>query len=567
MLLFLFLCTRKNKAKMNKALITTLPLIAPAMLLLYSFYAARNKTKQNLTKPLQYLGWIGVLISALSGVLVYQFGTLQSALLGRAGLGFALRLDALSVSMFVMIAILGLVILRYSINYLDGEPRKNVFFARMTATIASVELLVLSGNLVQLFVLWVITSICLHYLLVFYRSRPQAIAAARKKFIVARLGDATLLAASIILYAEFGTGSFEEMFTALRGTASLSTPLSGAAILLVLTAVLKSAQFPTHGWLVKVVETPTPVSALLHAGLLNAGPFLMVRMSFLMAEATTASLLLIIIAGFTALFASVVFLTQPSIKVALGYSSIAHMGFSLLICGFGLYSAALLHVVAHSFYKGHAFLSSGSVIDAVRVRKVNLPKRMGSIGRVGLSIAASIGIFAFFCYLWGIQPAEDFSLMATGAIIVMGLSQVISATLDSKGTLQAILQSAGLALLVALAFFSLESGARSLLSAQIPTHKDPVMAIKIATIAVLAVYSAIVILQLFASRIHKNWGYTLGVHLRNGLYANVIFDRMIGSLKNEKFKWANLTVQEESEEVYGPIVDKSELKLEVLSKK
>jgi NAD(P)H-quinone oxidoreductase subunit 5 len=551
---------------MNNSLLTTLPLIAPALLLIYSLYAARSSSTRNLTKPLESLGWIGVLVSIVSGVLLYQYGTLQSDILGWGGLGFALRLDSLSISMFIMIAILGLVVLRYSINYLDGEPRKNVFFARMTATIASVELLVLSGNLAQLFVLWVITSICLHYLLVFYRSRPQAIAAARKKFIVARLGDAALLTATILLYLEFGTGNFEEIFAALQNTQPLSNALSWAAILLVITAVLKSAQFPTHGWLVKVVETPTPVSALLHAGLLNAGPFLMVRMSFLMSEATSASLLLIILAGFTALFASVVFLTQPSVKVALGYSSIAHMGFSLLICGFGVYSAALLHVVAHSFYKAHAFLSSGSVIDAVRARKVKLPKRMGSIGRVGLSIVASMAIFTFFCYLWGIQPAEDFSLMATGAIIVMGLSQVISTTLDSKGTVQAVMQSAALALLVALAFFSLEHGARTLLGSQIPLYKDPANSTKMAAVAVLLLYSVVVLVQLFATRINKNIGYALGVHLRNGLYANVIFDRMIGSLKNEKFKWANLTVREESEEeMYSSTVDASDLKLEVSS--
>jgi NAD(P)H-quinone oxidoreductase subunit 5 len=552
---------------MDHTLLSTLPLIAPAVLLIYALYAVWIPTKtKSLTQPLESLGWIGILVSIVSGALVYQYGTLQSDVLGWNGLGFALRLDSLSITMFIMIAILGLVVLRYSINYLDGEPRKNVFFARMTATIASVELLVLSGNLAQLFVLWVVTSICLHYLLVFYRSRPQAIAAARKKFIVARLGDAALLAATVILYLEFGTGDFEQIFTALQSTDSLSAALSWAAVLLVITAVLKSAQFPTHGWLVKVVETPTPVSALLHAGLLNAGPFLMVRMSFLMSEATSASLLLIIIAGFTALFASVVFLTQPSVKVALGYSSIAHMGFSLLICGFGVYSAALLHVVAHSFYKAHAFLSSGSVIDAVRARKVKLPKRMGSIGRVGLSIASSLAIFAFFCYLWGIQPVEDFSLMATGAIIVMGLSQVISTTLDSKGTLQAVMQSAGLALIVALAFFSLEHGARALLGAQIPLHKDPAYTIKVAAMAVLLLFSAVVLVQLFATRINKNMGYALGVHLRNGLYANVIFDRMIGSLKNEKFKWANLTVREESEEeVYSSIVDTDDLKLEVNS--
>ncbi|MCX2718095.1 proton-conducting transporter transmembrane domain-containing protein [Lentiprolixibacter aurantiacus] len=552
---------------MKDSLLTLLPVVAPAVLLVFSFLAIRKKVSSRLSALSETATWIGVLTAISSGFILYMNGTLQSALLGWQGLGFAIRIDSLSMIMFSMIAILGLVVMRYSINYMDGDPRKNIFMARMAITIAGVELLVLSGNLGQLFVFWVITSICLHYLLVFYRSRPQAIAAARKKFIMARIGDVTLFVATMILYAQFGTGDLDAIFIGIQQKAGLNAALVAAAVLLVITAVLKSAQFPTHGWLVKVVETPTPVSAMLHAGLLNAGPFLMVRMSFLMIASDAASLLLIGIAGFTALFASVVYLTQPSIKVALGYSSIAHMGFSLLICGFGVYSAALLHVVAHSFYKAHAFLSSGSVIDSVRAHKIKVPKRMGSAGHIGLGILASIGIYALFCYIWGVNPAEDFSLMATGAIIVMGLSQVISGTLDSRGTFKAVLQTAGLAFFVALSFFSFEHSARVLLGTQIPAFTNPGFAIKSAAALVLAIYSVVVVLQLFSSRLNKNWGYALGIHLRNGLYANVIFDRMIGSLKNEKFKWANLTVREENqEETKIPVEVIEDLKSEVVSK-
>jgi len=552
---------------MNESLFTLLPLVAPAVLLVFSFLALGNKESHAISRYAESAAWIGLLGAIASGLILYLYGTMQSGLLGWEGLGFAVRIDSLSMIMFIMIAILGLVVLRYSVNYMDGDPRKNIFMARMAVTIAGVELLVVSGNLGQLFVFWVITSICLHYLLVFYRSRPQAIAAARKKFVMARIGDAALFGATAILYSEFGTGDLDAIFQGVQQQTGLNSSLVTATILLVITAVLKSAQFPTHGWLVKVVETPTPVSALLHAGLLNAGPFLMVRMSFLMIESNAASLLLIGIAGFTAMFASVVYLTQPSVKVALGYSSIAHMGFSLLICGFGVYSAALLHVVAHSFYKAHAFLSSGSVIDSVRARKVNVPKRMGSAARVGLGILTSMGIYALFCYIWGVNPVEDFSLMATGAIIVMGLSQIISGTLDSKGTYKAVLQTAGLAFFVALSFFSFEHTARVLLGSQIPSYTNPGFTIKSAAAVVLAIYSAVVLLQLFSSKLNKDLGYTLGVHLRNGLYANVIFDRMIGSLKNEKFKWANLSVREESqEEVNIPAEVIEDLKTEVVSK-
>jgi len=533
---------------MENQLLLIVTLLGPAVLLFLSLAAIVNQKLGRKIPSIifELAGLVGIALAIGLSWSVFQNGIIQTDLLGWEGLGLSLRLDALSMTMFTMIAILAFVVLRFSNNYLEGDRRKNIFMARMATTIASVELLVLSGNLLQLLILWVITSVCLHYLLVFYRNRPQAIAAARKKFIVARLGDLALLAATLLIYFEIGSGDIGEIFAYVQNVEVLSNSLIWATIFIVITAALKSAQFPTHGWLVKVVETPTPVSALLHAGLLNAGPFLIVRMSFLMSESTAGSILLIIIAGFTALFASVVFLTQSSVKVGLGYSSIAHMGFSLLICGFGVYSAAILHVVAHSFYKAHSFLSTGSVIDSVRARKVLTPKRIGSIGRIGLSILTSLSIYALFLYIWGIDPAKEFNLMATGAIIIMGLSQVISSALDSKASWIVVAQTAGLALFIALCFFTFEHGASVLLASQIPTELVPTFTIKSAVIVVLALYSLVILAQLFSPIIGQNkYVYQLGVHVRNGLYANVIFDRIIGSLKNEQFEWANLTMNEE----------------------
>jgi NAD(P)H-quinone oxidoreductase subunit 5 len=530
---------------MQTNLYALVPLIAP--LLLYGLAATLLLKWQ---KPgrlsIELIGWIGIFISIISGALYYFIGPSQSALLGYAELGFSLRMDPLSLTMLIMIALLGFVVLKFSINYLDGDERQHIFVARLATTIASVELLVLSGNVLQLLVFWILTSICLHYLLIFYKKRPQAVAAARKKFIVARIGDLSLLASSILLYIQFQTGDLESIFAQASALMSMNAILTAATILLVIAAVLKSAQFPTHGWLIEVVETPTPVSALLHAGLLNAGPFLMVRMAFLMNMSEPASLLLIFIGGFTAMIASVVFLTQPTIKVALGYSSVAHMGFMLLICGFGVYTAAILHLVAHSFYKAHAFLSSGSVIDMVKARRVSLPSRKGSIVRILSSIGIAMFIYVLFSMVWGIKADEEFALMATGAIIVMGLSQIIAPALDSTGGFKGVLKSAWLAFMVALAFFSLEKGAHYLLHSQIPSQYELSLVVKGAVISILVLFALVVLLQLIAPKLKKgSFAYNLGIHLRNGLYANVIFDRYIGALKKDKFKWANLTVEED----------------------
>ena len=494
------------------------------------------------------IGLAGITVALISVFLVYFNGTMESALLGYMGLGFSLRLDILSVSMLVMISILGFVILKFSENYLDGEDRKNIFFNRLAITIASVDFLVLSGNLFQIFFFWVITSMCLHSLLVFYRNRPQAVTAARKKFIVARLGDISLLLAIAFIYLSIGTGDLSTIFqTVGNSNFVLDGWLTWATGLLVITAALKSAQFPTHGWLIEVVETPTPVSALLHAGLLNAGPFLMVRMSHLMIESTSASLMLVTIGGLTALLASAIYMTQPSVKVALGYSSVAHMGFSLMLCGFGVYTAAILHVVAHSFYKAHAFLSSGSVVELVRGRKFAVPQRKGNILRVAISLFLAVGIYLVFCMLWNIHPDQNFNLMAIGLIIVMGLSQMLASTFDAGGGRKAILLSIGMAIVVSTSFFTLEHGTRVLFGSQIPLVQQPGIVMQNAIWILLISYALVIGLQLLAPRFNKTeFGYRVGVHLRNGLYANVIFDRLIGSLKNEKFKWANLSVQEDS---------------------
>ncbi len=478
---------------------------------------------------------ISISVAAISGFFVVQYGLLESSLIGISKLRFSIRLDPLSILMFSMIAIIGFIVVKFSLNYLDGDDRQGRFIGRMAATIASVQLFVLSGNLVLLFISWILTSVCLHRLLVFYKGRPGAIIAARKKFIVARIADACLLGAVLLLYFQFGTGNLEVIFKDIKiGPSSGMVPagIEAAALLLAFAALLKSAQFPTHGWLIEVMETPTPVSALLHAGLLNAGPFLIIRMAYIMKASTYAPILIIIIAGFTALFASLSFLTQTSIKTALGYSSVAHMGFSLMVCGFGVYPAAMLHLVAHSFYKAHSFLSSGSAIDVIKASTVKKAKRTGSPLRIALGIALAMGVYLGFALVWGIDPVNEFSLLVVGAIIVMGLSRIFTSAIDSNGGITLIFRASLLAITVATAFFTLESATQHLLASQIPEIVKPGFAQIILTGAVLLIFGAVVFIQILAPVLPSKPLYrTISVHLRNGLYANALFDRLVGVLR------------------------------------
>lgn len=511
-----------------------LAVLAPLAFLVAAVVARRHPGRD--LGPTARLGavasWFGVAVSAGAGLAVALGGTVQSPTLGVEGLGLSVRLDALSTVMLAMVALLAVVIVRFSTRYLEGDERHGRFMSRLFLTIAAVEVLVLAGNTALLFLAWVATSLALHQLLVFYPERRGAVVAARKKFVAARIGDALLLGAVALLWVEFGTGDFTTIFSQAPAVFADggSLALTVAAVCLAGAALLKSAQFPTHGWLVEVMETPTPVSALLHAGILNAGPFLMMRFGFVMDGAHVANALLIVVGGATAVFASVVLLTQPSVKVVLGYSSAAHMGFMLMVCGMGAYAAALLHLVAHSFYKAHAFLSSGSVIDEARAAKVPLPQRLGRPSRVLASLGVAIAMYLPLAWLWGMDPTSDPVVLAIGAILVLGTTQLLAPALDSAGTGRAMGRAALAAFGVTSAFFALEVGAHHLLYNTAPhgTGRPGVLLGLMA--AVLVVFATVIGLQILepahgTSERRRRWA----VHLRHGLYANAAFDRLVGA--------------------------------------
>lgn len=490
-------------------------------------------------RPVERLGagatWFGVVVAVAASGLTAWHGLIESPTLGWRGLGLSVRLDPLSMTMLTMISLLAVVILRFSATYLDGDERQGVFLGRLAATFAAVEVLVLSGNLALLVVAWVATSFALHRLLVFYSDRPRALTAARKKYIAARIGDAFLITGAALLYHRFGTGNLEQIFA--RAPAATQTgwafgAIAGAAMCIVVAAMLKSAQFPTHGWLVEVMETPTPVSALLHAGILNAGPFLAIRMAYVIEGARPATTLLIVVGGFTAVFASVVLLTQPAVKVALGYSSAAHMGFMLMVCGMGFYPAALLHLVAHSFYKAHAFLSSGSVIDEGRAAKVVLPLRLGSPLRIASSALIALALYLPLALLWGVDFGGNPIVLAIGGILVIGTTQLVAPAMDSAGPIIGTARATGLALAVTLSFFALEAGAHHLIADTVPgsTGRDGIQLVLIAM--VLAAFAVVVGLQILEpTRPKSARRRAVAIHLRNGLYANALFDRAVGALR------------------------------------
>lgn len=271
--------------------------------------------------------------------------------------------DNLAGVMLLLISFVGMVIVRFSMNYLDGEPAQGRFFRWMSFTIGAALTLVISRNLVMFTAAWMLTSLGLHKLLTHYPERDWAIWTARKKFLISRFGDLLLLAALGLTLGSFGTSDYRDLFAAAalaNPSSEVSWSISLIGLLFVLGAMTKCAQFPFHTWLPDTMEAPTPVSALMHAGIINAGGFMVIRLSPLISLSEAANDLLKIAGLATAIFGSLVMLTQTSVKRTLAYSTIAQMGFMMLECGLGAYSAATLHIVAHACYKACAFLMSGS---------------------------------------------------------------------------------------------------------------------------------------------------------------------------------------------------------------
>ena len=466
-----------------------------------------------------------------AGAALALAGPLRTGTLGAHGIGFGLHLDVLSAVMAALVAFVGLIVVVYSRNYLAGDPGQGRFTRWLCLTLAAVLTLIVSGNLLQLLLAWMATSLCLNRLLLFRPERRAAVLAARKKFVVSRLGDACVAGAAVLIYLRVGsldTAAIAQAVAALREAGAQPAGLQAAALLLVAAALLKSAQFPLHGWLTEVMETPTPVSALLHAGVINAGGFLVLRFAGLISTSPAALDLMVAVGGATALFGSVVMLTQTSVKVSLAYSTIAQMGFMILECGLGAFSVALLHIVAHSLYKAHAFLSSGSVIDLARASWSPSPGGRAHPARTLLAVAVVLGLTLAVGAMFGASALQRPGEFALCAVLLLGLVHLLTQALDERPSAWVLARVAAIAAGVAAAYFALQRGAAALTAGALPAVEPPRGAVDLAVIgAVVAGFAAVSVLQgrLPGAAGETRW-LALHVHLSNGLYVNTFANRL-----------------------------------------
>ncbi len=455
--------------------------------------------------------------------------------------GLSIYYDGVSGLMLTLVSFIGWVICRFSIRYLDGEFTQGRYFRWAAFTIGAVSLMVISGNLLMFVVAWVLTSLGLHQLLLHYSHRPAAQRAAWSKFTISRLGDVALLVALVLTFLQFSTFEFEAIFALLEADRLAGLAPTAQRIwigsLIVFGALTKSAQFPFHTWLPQTMETPTPVSALMHAGIVNAGGYLIIRTSPIVAEATYALAALAIIGAFTACFAAIVMLTQTSIKQSLAYSTIAQMGFMMLQCGLGAYSAAMVHILAHSLYKAHAFLSSGSVLTHRASVAGTHPIPQGDHSAAGLAsilrllaaATSTVTIFLAVMFALGLSLTNKPGGILLGGLLCLALSHWLW-SVWSTGNRRVLLTGIGTVALLSLAYgTSFQIIDAIVTRTVVPTAGGVPLGIVLAI--VLVGFGSLLLLHIgLAGSLRPRWLSTLYVHAANGFYVEPALRRLIGTL-------------------------------------
>jgi NAD(P)H-quinone oxidoreductase subunit 5 len=344
---------------MNIALSSVFLLSIPITLIFASGWSGRASLKNKAT-------WL----VNVSGLIVLLFMAALAAILGLPSLDADAQYisqSKLSLVMMGLVVFMSVILIAFSRNYMAGEPRGGTYWHWLLNTLAAVSLVVISNHLLLFWLGWVSISLALHKLLTFYPERPRAALAAHKKFLLARTAEMSLMAAIILLYQQHGTLLISDLVAhfnavAIGNSVQLTTVDHIAAVLIAVTALIKCAQLPVHGWLMQVVEAPTPVSALLHAGVINLGGFLLILFGPLFIQSAVAQWLVIIVAGLTTVIAALIMATRISVKVRLAWSTSAQMGLMLVECALGLFELALVHLLTHSVYKAYAFLNSGSAV-------------------------------------------------------------------------------------------------------------------------------------------------------------------------------------------------------------
>lgn len=381
-----------------------------------------------------------MLASLLLGVL---FTTGQTTEIRMGGSWGILTVDPLGILMAVLITGISLIVRIYSVKYMAEEAGYGRFFILLDLMVASLLIMGSAGDLLTLLIAWHLVGVVLYFLLGFNLRSATSSRYAFWTLITYRIGDVAMVVAAVILYYTYGTWSLTGIFEAIRQNPGAHqygsfTVEEITGFLIALAAFARSAQFLLHTWLPYTMGGPTPVSALMHVGIVNAGGFLINRFATIFAQTELVLHVIFFVGLVTAIVGSVLMLTQNDIKKALGYSTMGQMGFMVMECGVGAFSLAIYHLIAHGFFKGTLFLGAGSAMSKARkhdgrpkqdlytfaVERMTAVKRQPWIAMAFITIAVPIAII--FVAHWLV--AKDF-YQKQGAIILLFFGWVTGAQL------------------------------------------------------------------------------------------------------------------------------------------
>jgi NADH-quinone oxidoreductase subunit L len=337
---------------------------------------------------------VGLVVVAWVIGMVVAFGALTHAEpFGETGHGVALYewipagafvveasffVDTLTACLLIVVLTIGMLVHIYSIGYMSHDPGYWRFFAYMNLFMFSMLLLVLADNFLVVFVAWELVGLSSYLLIGFWKQKQTAALAAKKAFIVNRVGDVGFALGIMLIFVSLGTLNIREVIERI-GELDHGT-IVAISLLIFAGAMGKSAQFPLHVWLPDAMEGPTPVSALIHAAtMVNAGVYLVARTNPIFAHAPEALVVVAAIGIFTAILAASIAMTQTDIKRVLAYSTLSQLGYMFAALGVGAFTAAIFHLMTHGFFKGLLFLGSGSVIHAVHEEQDM--RRMGGLAK------------------------------------------------------------------------------------------------------------------------------------------------------------------------------------------
>ncbi len=383
----------------------------------------------------------------------YSISSFKWIVIGDYTLRLGFEVTNLTSLMLVVITTVSLAVNVYSAGYMKNDERITVFYGYVALFTFSMIGLVLADNMLLLYIFWELVGVCSFLLIGFWYARPAARAAAKKAFIVTRIGDAGLLLAILLLFwympghALDFTNIYNVFHEGQSGvmTSGITTLI---ALLIFVGAIGKSGQFPLHVWLPDAMEGPTPISALIHAAtMVAAGVFLLARTFDIISASEAAMQTTAYIGGFTAIFAATIALAQNDIKRILAYSTVSQLGYMVMAIGLGSVSGGIFHLFTHAFFKALLFLGAGSIIHAVHTQDI---REMGGLGVKMKTTAWTFAIGALA--LSGIPPFSGFwskdAILATaldeksGAVRRWACSSVLHSSLYVETVLPGLCRQA-----------------------------------------------------------------------------------------------------------------------------